>query len=49
MKTTTNYYAGINTMRAGRAHAELLLKLKNESSLPRRKRSKSLENGGTGA
>jgi integrase len=46
MKTTTNYYAGIDTMRAGRAHAELLVKLKNESSLPKRKRSKSSENGG---
>jgi len=46
MKTTTNYYAGINTMRAGRAHAELLTKLKSESSFPRLKRSTSSRNGG---
>ncbi len=45
MKTTTNYYAGINTMRAGRAHAELLMQLKNESSLPKRRRSKSSDGG----
>lgn len=47
MKTTTNYYAGINTMRAGRAHAELLMQLKAQSSLPKRKRPKSLGNGGS--
>jgi integrase len=47
MKTTTNYYAGINTMRAGRAHAELLMKLKSEGSLPKRKRPKSSRNGGS--
>ncbi|MDB5610942.1 MAG: site-specific integrase [Bradyrhizobium sp.] len=47
MKTTTNYYAGINTLRAGRAHAELLMKLKSQTSAPRRKRSKSLGNDGS--
>jgi integrase len=47
MKTTINYYAGINTMRAGRAHAELLMKLKSEGSLPKRKRPKLSRNGGS--
>jgi integrase len=28
MKTTTNFYAGIDTRRAGRAHADLLMKLR---------------------
>ena len=28
LKTTTNYYAGIDTRRAGRAHAELIMKLR---------------------
>jgi integrase len=28
MKTTTNFYAGIDTLRAGRAHAELLMSLR---------------------
>jgi integrase len=41
MKTTTNYYAGINTLRAGRAHADLIMKLKNQTPAPKRKRSKS--------
>jgi integrase len=27
-KTTTNFYAGIDTRRAGRAHAELIMKLR---------------------
>ena len=45
MKTTTNYYAGIDTLRAGRAHAELIMRLKNNASSPKRKRSKSLANG----
>lgn len=34
LKTTTSFYAGIDTRRAGRAHAELVLQLR-ESSLPR--------------
>ena len=34
LKTTTNFYAGVNTRRAGRAHAELLMKLR-ESKLSR--------------
>jgi integrase len=29
MKTTTNFYAGIDTRRAGRAHAELIMKLRD--------------------
>ena len=45
MKTTTNYYAGIDTLRAGRAHAELLMQLKNDAASPKRKRSKSSGNG----
>ena len=28
MKTTTSFYAGIDTRRAGRAHAELIMKLR---------------------
>ena len=36
LKTTTNFYAGINTRRAGRAHAELLQKIR-ESKLGRRR------------
>lgn len=31
-KTTVNNYAGIDTKRAGRAHADLLLKLRDESA-----------------
>jgi hypothetical protein len=45
MKTTTNYYAGIDTLRAGRAHAELIMQLKTNAASPKRKRSKSLANG----
>jgi integrase len=45
MKTTTNYYAGINTLRAGRAHADLIMKLKNQTPAPKRRRSKSQRNG----
>jgi integrase len=37
MKTTTNFYAGIDTRRAGRAHADLILKLR-ESPVGRRHR-----------
>jgi integrase/molybdopterin biosynthesis enzyme MoaB len=45
LKTTTNYYAGIDTLRAGRAHAELIMQLKNDASMPKRKRSNSLAKG----
>src|ERR1700716_3041310 len=38
MKTTTNFYAGIDTKRAGRAHAGLLLKLREDSLRGRRRR-----------
>ena len=38
MKTTTNFYAGIDTKRAGRAHADLLLKLRDDSLRGRRRR-----------
>ena len=31
LKTTTNFYAGIDTRRAGRAHADLIMKLENPS------------------
>lgn len=41
LKTTTNYYAGINTLRAGRAHVELVMRLKGELSVPIRKRRRS--------
>ena len=34
LKTTTNFYAGVNTRRAGRAHADLVMKLR-ESKLGR--------------
>jgi integrase len=37
MKTTTNFYAGIDTRRAGRAHAELIMKLR-ENQLGRGRR-----------
>jgi integrase len=30
MQTTTNFYAGIDTRRAGRAHSELIMRIKNE-------------------
>jgi integrase len=45
LKTTTNYYAGIDTLRAGRAHAELVLRLKSQTTAPNRKRSKTPESG----
>jgi len=35
LKTTTNFYAGIDTRRAGRAHADLIMQLR-ESKLSRR-------------
>jgi integrase len=45
LKTTTNYYAGIDTLRAGRAHAELVMRLKSEILSPKSKRPKSSESG----
>jgi integrase len=36
LKTTTNFYAGIDTRRAGRAHADLIMQLR-ESNLGRRR------------
>jgi integrase len=30
LKTTTNYYAGLDTRRAGRAHADLIMKLREQ-------------------
>jgi integrase len=36
-KTTTNFYAGIDTRRAGRAHAELVMRLR-ENGVSRRRR-----------
>lgn len=44
IKTTTNYYAGMNTLRAGRAHADLLARLKEQSAVPKRRRLKSTGN-----
>jgi integrase len=38
LKTTINFYAGINTRRAGRAHAELLQKIRESKLGPRRRR-----------
>jgi len=38
MKTTTNFYAGIDTRRAGRAHAELVMKLRETKIGQRRRR-----------
>jgi len=40
LKTTTNFYAGIDTRRAGRAHADLIMKLR-ESKLSRRGRRRT--------
>jgi Phage integrase family len=34
MKTTTNFYAGIDTLRAGRAHTELLMSLRHKRTRP---------------
>ena len=38
-KTTTNFYAGIDTRRAGRAHAELLMKLRERRIVRRVRKS----------
>jgi integrase len=41
LKTTIGAYAGINTRRAGRAHAKLLMQLKEQEFAPRRRRRAS--------
>jgi integrase len=41
VKTTANFYAGVDTLRAGRAHAELVNELR-ESNLGRRRRRRPL-------
>jgi hypothetical protein len=38
MKTTTNFYAGIDTLRAGRAHTELLMSLRDKGTRPAQRR-----------
>jgi integrase len=38
MKTTTNFYAGIDTLRAGRAHTELLMNLRDKGARPKQRR-----------
>ena len=43
-KTTTSFYAGVNTLRAGRAHAELVMRLR-ESNLGRRRRRRPAQAG----
>ena len=42
-KTTTNFYAGIDTRRAGRAHADLVMKLREQSRARRRRRAAKVE------
>lgn len=41
VSTTTNFYAGINTRRAGRAHADLVMKLRKSGIDGRRRRRTS--------
>jgi integrase len=40
LKTTIGAYAGINTKRAGRAHAKLLMQIREQEFAPRRRRRK---------
>ena len=40
-KTTTNFYAGIDTRRAGRAHADLVMKLRESNIVRRRRKPRS--------
>jgi integrase len=47
-KTTTNSYAGINTLRAGRAHADLIMGLKSQVPNSKRKRTKPSKGGRIG-
>ena len=42
LKTTTNFYSGVDTRRAGRAHADLIMKLR-ESKLNRRGKLQTLQ------
>jgi integrase len=46
MKTTTNFYAGIDTLRAGRAHAELLMNLRDRGVNPKHRRQPQSRHGG---
>jgi integrase len=46
MKTTTNFYAGIDTLRAGRAHAELLMNLRDRGVNPKQRRQPQSRHGG---
>jgi integrase len=41
MKTTTNFYAGIDTLRAGRAHANLVMEIRERGLEKRRRRRQS--------
>jgi integrase len=45
MKTTTNFYAGIDTRRAGRAHAELLTRLRDQAAFGRKPRKRAGKKG----
>jgi integrase len=45
MKTTTNYYAGLDTRRAGRAHADLIMKLRGQHGLGGIRRIRKPKNG----
>ena len=36
LRTTINFYAGINTKRAGRAHSKLLMEIKEQEIAARR-------------
>jgi integrase len=38
LRTTTSFYAGLDTRRAGRAHADLVMKLRESKLGPRRRR-----------
>jgi integrase len=44
MKTTTNFYAGIDTRRAGRAHADLLMEIR-ESRMRRKRHRRKMQAG----
>ena len=41
MKTTTNFYAGIDTLRAGRAHTELLMNLRDKGTNPKQRHQRT--------
>ncbi len=44
-KTTTNFYAGIDTLRAGRAHTELVMNIREKGVGPRQRRQPSGRHG----